>query len=193
MAGVEICCEYCGEKSIKPRGHVSRAHRLNRKIYCGKACSGSARRSSLSLAERKARKSEYDSAYRSKNKISLAKKKSEYFRKTYDPVSASKERAKIKKERPEIEDSRREYMKGEEYVAKKKRYDRRYRAIKNYGPEWGDCMVVALNLRDECLSQSSDYEIRLQSGTLSKSQKRKRDYERLNSKKSEIGPLGYAK
>ena len=190
---VTITCPVCKSKCGKPAGHVNRSRKSGAPIYCSKECSGIARRKNITEREKKKRKAAYDREYRAKNSDRIKANKAEYFQKAYDPEDAAVKRAKVKKESPEIEARRREYMASDVYKSRKKKYDRRYRAAVNYGPEWGECMALALDVRDECLSQSSDYEIRLQNGTLSKSQKRKRDYERLNSKEPEIGPLGHIK
>ncbi len=159
-------------------------------LYCDRKCAGLARRNYRCDAELKESKRLYDIEYRAKNIDRITAEKKVYFQETYDPEKAAEERAKAKLERPHVEAGRRKYMASPGYRASKKKYDRHYKAVQNYGDEWGPCMALVLDIRDECLNQMSDYEIRHSKGTLSKSQTRKRDYERLNSNKPEIGSLG---
>ncbi len=184
-----IICPVCKSASQKKTGAVNRARKNGAPIYCGRECAGIARRSTKTKAQRRAEKAEYDKKYREANRERLKAQKAAYFQKTYDPQKAAIERAKVKKTKPEIEARRREYMRSDGYRARKKKYDRQYVAASRYGPEWGECMVIALEIRDACLSLMSDTEIRTQAGTNGKSQKRKRDYERLNSKEPKAGPL----
>lgn len=82
-----------------------------------------------------------------------------------------------------------EYCRSPEYRKWKSNYDKEYRAKKNYG-EFAECFLLTQQVRSECLSQASDYQIRQDKSTLGKAQQRKRNYGNLNSNKSEIGPMG---
>ena len=81
-------------------------------------------------------------------------------------------------------------MATQKYRAQKKKYDRPYRLNKKYGEAYGECMALALEIREECLKQMPAYEIRLQAGTYNKSIKRKQDYARTHGNKSKNSPLG---
>jgi len=186
----EIKCDYCGNISPREAGHVNRAKKLGKRIFCGRKCSGLGRRDNRTEKEKKEIKRLYDKGYRAKNIERLAIFKADYFQRTYDPKKASIERAKIKKERPYIEAKRRAYMATPGYRAQKKEYDRPYRLKKKYGEDWGECMVLAIEIREECLKQMPAHEIRIQAGTYNKSIKRRRDYARTHSSKSENSPLG---
>ena len=187
----EIVCDYCDKTKMKRVADVNRAIKKGAKLYCDRKCAGLARRKNLSDAEKKDQKAVYDANYRRINRDKLRAKKAEWFQRNYDPAKAREDRAQRKRENPEQEAKRRRHMASEGYKRHKKSYDRRYRAHKKYGPEWGDCMVLALDIRDECLTQLSDADIRSQAGTSNKMKKRRRDYERLNSNKPEIGALGH--
>lgn len=187
-----ITCRHCGKESEKRACDIARAKAANLRLYCDRKCSGLGRRKNRTKAENAEIKRLYDIEYRDKNIEMLTEKKRVYFQGTYNPEKAAIERARLKKERPHIEEKRREYMASKKYTGAKKKYDRRFRAYKTYGKEWGECMALTLDIRDECLSRMSDYEIRKANGTLGKSQQRRKDYERLNSNKSENCPLGNA-
>lgn len=183
-------CDHCGKTAYKEAAHINRSRKQGNNLYCNRKCSGLGRRKNLTNKEKKQRKAEYDQIYREENKEMLKRKKAAWFQQYYNPEKAAEKRAQAKREKPEIEAKRREYMASPEYRCKKKKYDRKYRAVQKYGVEWGECLVLVLDIRDECLSKLSAYEIRKQSGILNKTQQRKRAYEKLNSKKPEIGPLG---
>ena len=182
---ITITCPQCGSTATKAAGSVNRSRAKGAPVYCGKECAGIARRKPpVPDSERKALKAEYDREYRSKNKAILKAKKADYFRRTYDPVKAAAHRQTRMAAHVE-------YCRRPEYRAKKREYDRRHRAEKFYG-EWAECFLLTQDIRNECLEQASDYEIRLAAGTLSKSQQRKRDYDRTHSNQPETGPLGNA-
>jgi len=179
---MEFRCAHCGTLADRPAGHVNRARRLGLNVYCSKECSFVGRRSEETTTEKKAEKRLYDIDYRRKNRALLKAKKAAYHKRTYDPLSAAVHR---KKRMPYHV----EYCRRPEYREWKKQYDRRYRAEKEYG-DLAECFLLVMDIRDECLSQMSDYEIRLSKDGVAKAQRRKRDYARLDRKEPEIGPLG---
>lgn len=181
--GIEFLCSQCGVKSVRCAGDVNRARKNGANLYCSKECSGIARRKPRSVEEKKAAKAAYDREYRKKNRSALRIKKAAYYQRTKDPVREAQERKKRMA-------AHFEYCRRPEYKKWKREYDRQYRAKKQYG-EFADCFLLAQEIRQECLSQASDYEIRLTAGTLNKSMKRKRDYERTHGNRAEIGALGH--
>lgn len=179
---VEFICAYCQRKASQPVGAVNRARKIGAPLYCDRECAGFGRRHNKTKAERVEEKRLYDAEYRRKNRAMLKAKKHEYFKRTYDPAKAAVERKKRASAHVE-------YCRRPEYREWKRGYDRQYRAVKEYG-EYADCFLLVQDIRAECLSQHSDYEIRMSKGTFGKSQQRKRDYARSVRKESEIGPLG---
>lgn len=177
-----IECAYCGEAAEKPAGHVNRARKMGNAVYCSRTCSGLGRRKNKSDAEKREAKRLYDIDYRRKNAALLKAKKAEYFQRTYDPEKARVARRKRAK-------AHAEYCRQPEYREWKRGYDRQYRARKEYG-EYADCFLLVMDIRDECLRQHTDYEIRQAKGTLNKRQERKRNDERTHSQKLEVGSLG---
>src|SRR5262249_31406970 len=135
-----------------------------------RVCMGLARRQNKTKSQKVEEKRLYDQQYRVKNRAMLKAKKAAYFQRTYDPAKAAGER---KKRMPRhVEDCRRP-----EYKAKKRQYDREYRA-REYG-EYGDAFNILLDLERELDARASWYERANQKGTINKTQKRKRDYEQL--------------
>jgi hypothetical protein len=185
---MKITCAHCGKESDKPTGAVNRARKAGMPLYCDRACAGLARRAApKSAAQKKAEKRAYDAARRIELAQELKAKKAEYHKRTYDPAKAAEER---KRRMP----SHVEYCRRPEYRAWKREYDRQYLAKKDYGEFW-ECHLLALDIREEALRQSSDYDIRLSKGGIAKTQQRRRDYERFrradaDGEELEVGPLG---
>lgn len=179
---MEFNCAQCGRVADRPAGHVNRSRACGMKLYCSRECSGLGRRVDKSADAKKAEKRVYDMEYRLKNREALRAKKADYHQRTYNPEKAAKHR---RGRMPYHVD----YCRRPEYRAKKKTYDRRHRAEKHYG-DFAECFLLVMDIRDECLSRMSDYEIRVEKGTINKALKRKRDDQRTYGNASEIGPLG---
>lgn len=180
---MQITCAHCGKAAEKSAGAVNRARKVGLALYCDRTCAGLGRRKPpKSIEQKKAEKQSYDAARR----IALADKiraaKREHHKRTYDPVKAAEER-KLRMPRHV------EYCRRPEYVAWKREYDRLYRANKEYG-EFAECFLLVMDIRAECLSRMTDYEIRLEKGTLNKRQQRRRDYGRFDSEEPEDCPVG---
>lgn len=179
-----ITCAHCGCQCDKRAGEVNRARKAGLAIYCGRGCAGLGRRKDTRTPEqKKADKAAYDAEYRAKNRSVLKDKKAAYYAENHD---RDKERELRQNRMPQHV----EYCRRPEYRAQKKVYDRKYRAEKFYG-ELAEAFVLTLEIRDAALEKAGgDYELRMMKGTMSKSQKRRRDYERLNRKEPEVSPLG---
>lgn len=175
-------CAHCGGEADRPTGHVNRAIKSGNSLYCSRECSGLGRRKGKTKEDRVAEKRAYDMEYRARNLDTIKAKKAAYYQRTHDPIRE----AEIRKERMPRHI---EYCRRPEYREWKKTYDRQYRAVKHYG-DYAECFLLVMDIREECLSRMSDYEIRLSNGTLNKSTQRKRDNERSYSNSPEIGPLG---
>lgn len=179
---MKVTCKQCGKETDKPASHVNRSLKRGAPLYCSMSCSALGRRIDRSDDEKKELKRIYDQGYRESNLELLKEKKQDWHKRTYDPEKAAVYR-KANMQRHV------EYCRRPEYAAWKKEYDRKYRAKVKYGEYW-ECFMLTQDIREEALTLMSDYEIRLSKGTLNKALKRKRDYERLNSGKPEISPLG---
>jgi hypothetical protein len=179
---VKFACANCGKEADRPTGEVNRARKKGLNLYCGQTCSGLGRRKHKSVEQKKEDKRLYDIEYRQRNATRIRKKKARYFQRTYDPEKARIERKRRAKFHAE-------YCRRPEYREWKQRYDRKYRAVKEYGEFW-ECFLLSQDIRDEALNRSTDYEIRLGKARVAACQQRKRHHARSYSKKSEIGPMG---
>ena len=179
---MEISCPTCGSTAQKEAGGVNRSRRKGSPVYCSKDCASEARRLHKSDQQKRAEKAKYDADYRAKNQDRLKIKSAEYHRKNYDPEKARAYRKTRMHKHVE-------YCRKPEYRAKKAQYDKTYRAVKQYG-EYAECFLIFREIERECLSRKTRYELDLENGRLGKTQKRRRDYERLNSKEPQIGALG---
>lgn len=175
-------CHQCGNPAEQPASAVNRARRRGAHLFCDRACAGIARRLEISPAEKKARKQVYDANRRKELRDELLAAKREYHKRTYDPVVAA---VKRKARMPYHV----EYCRSEKYREWKREYDRRYRSLKEYG-EFADCFMLVMDIRAECLSQFSDYDIRYSKGGIGKAQNRKRDHEKLIRNIAQVGSMG---
>lgn len=168
-------CAHCGNPVNRPSGEINRALRLGNPIYCDRACAGLGRRKNYTEAEKKEIKRLYDIEYRDKNREARKAKAKEYFKRTYDPAKAAVER---KKNMPRHI----EYCRRPEYKVWKKNYDRLYRLRVRFG-DFAEAAMLLQDIEQEVDSRSTFTERESIKGTLNKSQRRKRDYERLNCNK----------
>jgi len=176
-----INCAHCGEESEKPASAVNLAKREGNPIYCNRACAGLGRRKNETEEQKTEKKRLYDMAYRKNNRAMLKVKKAEWFQRDYDPVKAAIER----KKRAHLHAA---YCRTPEYRAWKKRYDRTYRAKKDYGDLW-EIQILTMEIQDEVESRMDKQTIRVETGVYNKSQRRKA-HEKSNSKKLEVSTMG---
>ena len=177
-----IICPQCQISVNKSPSAIGRAARDACPIYCGRICAGIGRRKGKTKEQLTEQKRQYDIGYRAKNRALLKVKKAAYFQKTYDPEKAAIYRQLRMPKHVE-------YCRSPQYRQWKHDYDQVYLAKRNFGEFW-ESALLARDIRNECLSRMTDYEIRLEKGTLGKSQQRKRDYERTISKEPQSSPLG---
>ena len=175
MAKRPIICAHCGQTAMKEAGAVNRSLASGMYVYCGRACSGLARRKGLTKAEKVAAKAAYDAEYRAKNAEMLKAKKHAYFKATYDPVAAAEDR---KRKMPRHV----EYCRRPEYKKWKVQYDKKYHARKRYG-DFGEVAIILNELETEIASRASRTEIARSNCTLNKHQTRRRDYERQTQRR----------
>lgn len=177
-----IICSYCSKQADKMHGEVNRSIRGNRPIYCDRKCAGLGRRKPKAIEQKKAEKKVYDAQYRERKREYRKKQKAEYFKRTYDPVKAAVERKKTMARHVE-------YCRRPEYKAKKREFDRVYRAKQDYGQFWEESLII-MDIRREALSQQSRYEMDMERGRYNKSKTRKREYEKSKRTELEAVPLG---
>jgi hypothetical protein len=163
---ISIVCPYCGKSAKKRPSDVNRAKRTGLKIYCSLRCSALGRRGGKTKAQKKEEKRLYDIEYRTKNLDEIRAKKKEYFKRTYDPVKAAKDRKKTMARHVE-------YCRQPWYKAWKKEYDKRYRASE-YG-EYADVFLLVQTLDREIQERMSNEEIHSKNETYNKKQHRSRE------------------
>lgn len=164
---MRIVCENCGKKFDKSPGEVNRARKGGYRLFCGRRCSGLARRSDTrTVAQKRADKATYDAEYRRKNRGLLKRKKAAYFKRTYDPVKAAVER---KKNMPRHV----AYCRRPEYKRWKKGYDRKYRAKKLFGP-FAEAAMLLTDLNHEIKGRMTNEQIAIANQTFNKAQRRRR-------------------
>lgn len=165
---MKFLCAYCGKTGDKRTGEVNRARAAGANLYCNRVCSGLGRRQPPKTeAQRKLEKKLYDHEYRLRNLEERKAQKRAYHLATYDP---EKERVKRKAKMPRHV----EYCRQPEYKRWKSKYDRQYRAKKEFGP-FAEAAMLAVDLNREIKGRMSNHEIREQNGTANKTQRRARE------------------
>ncbi len=167
-----IYCDYCTARIFKPNNYINRAKREGKNLYCDKKCAGLGRRDKRTDAEKKKDKREYDLIYRKENLERITQEKREYFKRTYDPEKAKKERKKNMARHIE-------YCRQPWYREWKRNYDRKYNAKQSYG-EFHEAALVLRDIEQE-VDKRMDWDTRAaMKGTLNKKLQRRREYDRLN-------------
>ena len=169
MKHASFNCAQCGAYALTPISAYNRAQRNGMRLFCNRACAGLARRKDRSDADKKAAKRIYDQKYRADNLDVIKAKKRDYFKATYDPATAKIERRK----RAHLHA---EYCRSPEYRAYKQDYDRKRRAAE-FG-EFADSYELLSFIESEIKSRATRYEIYQANGTLNKSLKRRREYDK---------------
>lgn len=118
------------------------------------------------INRKKKEKSEYDKAYRTKNKDKIKQRKKVY-------EKSPEGRAMQKRNRNKFKELHLEYCRTPEYKAWKKQYDHEFRLKKNYGEYWSAASVL-IKLNGILPSK----EIKYNQGIINKSQKRKKQWQR---------------
>lgn len=167
MTYVDLQCEWCGVWFKRKLAYFKRS---GPHAFCSQRCTGLRRRQHKSDAEKKSEKRDYDAAYRQKNAERIKALKHAHFQNTYDPEKARVER---KKRMPYHVEYLRRRMQDPAYRKAKVDYDIKRRAKIHYGP-FADCDLILREIQNAVDARMTDYEIRLQQGTLNKNQNRKR-------------------
>jgi hypothetical protein len=166
-------CAHCGKIGKRQAGDINRSKRIGAPLYCDMKCSGLGRRSRKTKAQKVEEKRLYDLAYRAKGGGDWYRaKRREWHRKHYEPKKA----AIYRKARMAYHI---EYCRRPEYKAKKRTYDRRLRASE-YGA-FAQAHMLLVDIEREVRNRITDYEIRVQNGTINKHLQRRRHYEQVTS------------
>jgi hypothetical protein len=164
---IRVICAHCRKPTKKERGHLQRARRQGMKIYCGLRCAGLARRKPKKRKKQRAEEKRlYDIEYRRRNLALIKRKKRLYNLRTYDPVKAAKVRKQNMRRHVE-------YCRRPEYKRWKSEYDKKYRALKFFGP-FAEAYLLLGELNKHIAERITDYETRQENDTGNKAQKRRR-------------------
>ena len=155
-------CPHCGQPAFEEAGAITRASKIGAPIYCGRACSGLARRKNRTITQKKLEKRAYDMRYRAENRAMLRRKKAEYFQRTYDPVTAAIKR----KERMPYHV---EYCRRPEYRVKKAEYDRQFRA-REYGA-FAEAHLLLVSIEREVRNRVEWVDLQAAKGTATSKRK----------------------
>lgn len=180
MSKVSIFCPVCRLWKGRESRHVNRARKMGSNVYCSLKCSGLGRRKEAPISPRnpdwKALKREYDKKYRAKNLDHLKSKKAAAYKIT-GPLNRGKEKAYRNKRMPKHI----EYCRQPEYRVKKEKYDRRRRAVQQFGEEFAEAYLVLQQVDGEIAKRIDRTEIYRQNGTQNKIKQRRRDYDRITN------------
>lgn len=145
-----MICPVCAEEFTRRVGDINRAVRLGLPIYCGRKCSGLARRSDTRTAEQKREdKARYDAEYRARNKDRIKAKAAAYYAKV-GPTIRDKEKAnRAKRMAAHVE-----YCRRPEYRQQKAIYDAEIRASE-YGP-FAEAYRLLIELQKEIIQRCPD-------------------------------------
>lgn len=148
-----IACARCGRQKVKRTGCVNRARAAGSKLYCGRRCSGMARRIERSIADKKSAKAAYDRGYRARDPQRRRADKAAYYQRTRDPVKErARRQARLQEHRAYIT----AYNADPANKAAKAEYDRDFRAAE-YG-EFAEAHKLLVQLEREIRSRATKYE-----------------------------------
>lgn len=164
-----IVCPHCKKQANIPSGYVNRAKKLGVPRYCSKKCSGLARRHNRTIAESKAIKSAYDLKYKDRGYVLILR--AWYF---FDDYKKNPE--KYRKIRQKKMPKHVEYCRQPKYKKYKEKYDKEYRAKKEYGEFW-ESHLALVKLEKELPSKKIT---KYNQGIINKTQKRKRKWQQEN-------------
>lgn len=136
-------------------GAANRADKLGAPLYCGRVCSGLARRVNRSAEEKKDAKAEYDRQRRAELCEKLRKEKRDAY---YASHEENKARAAELRRTAEYKEKHLEYLRTPEYRAKKKEYDDKLREAEY--ADFAESWRLLLALEKEIRSRQSSYERR---------------------------------
>ncbi len=149
----------CGRLGYKWISDVRRARKNGCLLFCSQACSGDAHRIEGTDEERRARKIAYDAEYRRKNRDHINAGKHIHYLANHDRML---EEQAERRARPGAREQQaayhHEWIRRPKVKAAKQKYDRRYRAERNYG-EFAGAFLALQDLQTEIDSQMTRTEI----------------------------------
>lgn len=169
-----IVCAYCGKQAEKLTGEINRANKAGLALYCGRECSGLGRRANKPIEQRRAEKAAYDKARRDAlGEALLAEKRAAYYRDHDARLAKAAEQRACPDFRAKMKAYQHAWIRRPTVKAAKKQYDRRYRAVREFGEtDLAEAVVCLRELND--LLRPSKQEIRASTGRINLCQTRKR-------------------
>lgn len=180
-------CHYCGCLTSRHTSDVNKARRDGLNLYCGRRCSGLGRRRvPQTIEQKRAEKAVYDKARRNGQKREeILSKKNAYYHDNHEHfLQKQAEHREAIRTNPEAlaahRDEMAKYRACPKWKVHKRKYDRKYRALKHFGPGWAETWVALQELDDEVIKQIPDrHQKYAMKGVSNKAQKRKREYQCL--------------
>lgn len=169
---MEVKCSYCSKKTEKSTGHYNRATKLGAKLYCSQKCFGLDRRADESIEDKRRIKYFYDAFLHLADPEKKRKAAADYFKKDY---AANPE--KYKKWRRERQARHSEYCRQPEYKSYKHKYDVERHHKNMYGEFWEASILL-----NELEKNIDNREAKKSTGLICKSQKRKRQWRKIQAK-----------
>lgn len=169
-----ITCPVCGKQANKLAGEVNRARRAGYRLFCGRECAGVARRDGKSKDQRRAAKAAYDANRRVKQRDKILSGKRAYYianRERFKAAGAALRadpafRAKMKA-------YQHEWVRRPAVRAAKKAYDRRRRAVLEFGDgDVADAVILIHEIND--ILRPTRREVKAATGRYNLCQNRKR-------------------
>lgn len=152
-------------------GHVNRSRKAGLNLYCGRKCTGLAKR--RSKTEKVEAKRIYDLAYREKNLARIRAAKAAAYK-----ANPNRERERAYRQANMARHV--EYCRRPEYRKRKAAYDQERRAKIFYGPFW-EAALALFALEREIDQRMSRHDIYQANGTINKKLNRRREYEKTFS------------
>ena len=169
-----IPCAYalCAREFLCTTSRLHRAQKGQAPLYCSRACAGKGRRctSPPTSEERKAAKRRYDAARRTQKHKEICAQKRQHYHDNRQRIRAEQ---RLWRQTPTRKQYHRQYCQQPAYRAAKTAYDRRYRAVRDYGP-FAEAFLTLIALEADIAARATRYEIYQANGLLNKSQQRKR-------------------
>lgn len=167
---IQLSCAHCGIQFARKTGCVNRSTKVGAPLYCGRVCTGLARRNPnpLTEAERKEVKRVYDAKRRAEKHDQLCAEKRAHYYANRDRILAENTVYRAKHMARHVE-----YCRRPEYKAWKVEYDRQYKARYSFG-EFADAFLLLQDIEKEIDARATRQEIYQANGTFNKAQTRRR-------------------
>lgn len=167
---MKAVCKHCGIEFEKSAGHLNRANKEGKSVFCTKEHFWASRRIERSDEEKKSIKAEYDKVYHKTEKRKASARK-------YNATPTG--RAMQKRQREKNKERHLAYCRTPEYRAWKVKYDQQHQAKKHFG-EYAEASI----LLEQIAAIVDNREAVKQKGTYNKPIKRKRAW--LKTRKSNL-------